>query len=351
MDQTTNPTAAERAAERDREAPDPEADEIDELEAAEAVAAERLDVEDGVAERLDVKDGADEHRADEDAPEAAGSADDWLDPDQDVARHEAADEAETDPVDGEGLDRASEAANISNREQTALARLLADGELMPAEPDDRVERYGEDGPLVVFVHGGYFRPGIDRTHARPTAKALAELGYRVLLPEYRRELGNPDAALTDLAELARSLDEPAVWMGHSAGGFLVLHRAFDDVDFRAIVALAPVASLAETAEEHLGEDAVRNWIGATPSEQPETYRRLDPQVLAATRAEQGQPLDADPRIFLLHGGLDVTVPVKQTIGFPAAKKVVEAAHHFDLIDPESRYWCEVCTTLQRLAHA
>lgn len=331
---TSENTAAERAAEQERDAIDPE---TDDLEDAEAVAADRAEgAEDDVACHDDDEDVAVQ---DPQVPLEPTDPED-SDPD-DSARDDSDDE----------LDQASEIANISNREQTALARLLADGELMPAKPPEKLERYGVEGPLVVLVHGGYFRPSIDRTHARPTAQALAELGYRVVLPEYRRVPGDPDAALEDLADLARKLGEPAVWIGHSAGGFMALHRAFDDVDFTGILALAPVAELATTAEEHLGEDAVRNWMGATPQEDPEIYRRLDPKALAEERADAGRPLDADERIFLLHGDLDVTVPVRQTVDFPAAKKVVESAHHFDLIDPESRHWREVCTALGRMVGA
>lgn len=242
-----------------------------------------------------------------------------------------------------------ETERVSAREQTALSRLLSAGEVMPARPASELEEYGTQGPLVVFVHGGYFRPGIDRTHARPTADALAQLGYRVLLPEYRRIPGDPDAALDDLAALARELEEPAIWVGHSAGGFMVLHRAFDEVDFAGILALAPVAALTQTAEEGLGENAVVNWIGGTPAQVPQTYRRLDPTVLAADHSANGGAMASDPRISLLHGDLDVTVPVRQTADFPAPKQVLECAHHFDLIDPESRFWRDVAEELKRLA--
>ena len=72
----------------------------------------------------------------------------------------------------------------------------------PAEGPDAVLRYAahEDGlvdvhlppgplrpsPLVVFVHGGFWRQAYDRRHARPLADALALEGYVVAVPEYRR---------------------------------------------------------------------------------------------------------------------------------------------------------------------
>lgn len=350
---TSEQTAAERAAEGEREAIDPEAD-SSETDAAESSDLAAGDLEAAEAEAAARTATGEDTEGDVDGDLARHDGDADYDPDIAAGAGGGRDSADSEASDSTGddeLDQASEIANISNREQTALARMLADGELMPAKPPEKLEWYGDEGPLVVFVHGGYFRPSVDRTYVRPTAQALADLGYRVVLPEYRRVPGDPDVALTDLADLARKLGEPAVWIGHSAGGFMALHRAFDDVDFLGVIALAPVADLTTTAEEHLGEDAVRNWMGATPQEDPETYRRLDPKVLAERRAAAGHPLDADARIFLLHGDLDVSVPVRQTVDFPAAKKVVECAHHFDLIDPESRHWREVCTALGRMVHA
>jgi acetyl esterase/lipase len=45
---------------------------------------------------------------------------------------------------------------------------------------------GAAAALIVFLHGGFWRAAYDRVHARPLAVALAEAGYAVVLPEYRR---------------------------------------------------------------------------------------------------------------------------------------------------------------------
>lgn len=96
----------------------------------------------------------------------------------------------------------------SPAEEAALQRLLATGadpdaagevDAYGPHPDQVVELYGAPrGPLVMVVHGGFFRPEVDRTHARLQAKALAAEGYWVALAEYRRVAGDPAASIADL---------------------------------------------------------------------------------------------------------------------------------------------------------
>ncbi|HEY7147555.1 MAG TPA: alpha/beta hydrolase [Streptosporangiaceae bacterium] len=80
----------------------------------------------------------------------------------------------------------------------------------PAPPPDRVlrygngqenvadlrfpmdDRFGESGvPLVIFLHGGFWRAAYDRTHTGPLAVALAAEGFAVCTPEFRR-IGQPE---------------------------------------------------------------------------------------------------------------------------------------------------------------
>ncbi|HEY1489264.1 MAG TPA: alpha/beta hydrolase, partial [Micromonosporaceae bacterium] len=59
-----------------------------------------------------------------------------------------------------------------------------------ARPDQVADVWlpaADDGrPLVMFIHGGFWMAEFDRTHARPLAGALAELGFPVATLEYRR---------------------------------------------------------------------------------------------------------------------------------------------------------------------
>lgn len=235
---------------------------------------------------------------------------------------------------------------VEAAEDEALARLLAQGqrndrgvaERYGPSPGAVFERFGPvDAPALVVVHGGYFRPGVDRTHSRPQAQALVAAGWQVVLPEYRRVPGAAATATADLAALDAHLRGQHVdvraWVGHSAGGTLALWRALaPDLPPVRVVALAPVADFDAAVAQRLGGDAVRDWVGAGPREAPMTYARLDPTRLAA-RAP-----DALERIHLVHGTRDASVPVGQTEDFPAARTLVPDAHHFDLVDPSSRHW-------------
>ncbi|NYF96987.1 prolyl oligopeptidase family serine peptidase [Janibacter cremeus] len=231
-------------------------------------------------------------------------------------------------------------------EDEALARLLEEGQRDDAGTVERYrtskdavfERYGPvEAPAAVLVHGGYFRPGVDRTHLRPQARALVAAGWQVVLPEYRRVPGAACTATEDLAALDAHLRaehvDVRVWVGHSAGGALALWRALaGDLPPVRVVALAPVADFDAAVAQRLGGDAVRDWIGAGPQESPMTYARLDPTRLAARTTE------ALADIHLVHGTLDASVPVAQSEDFPAARTLVPDAHHFDLVDPASPHW-------------
>ncbi|WP_405166374.1 alpha/beta hydrolase [Nocardia sp. NBC_01499] len=223
--------------------------------------------------------------------------------------------------------------SFEHQELVAIDRLLrlgADPGVVTSygsHPDQVMEVFGESGPTVVNIHGGYFRPTIDRTHARPLARALAREGFRVVLPEYRRVPGEPQIAIEDLDLFETGLTEPALWVGHSAGGMLALTRAYQRQ--AEVLALAPVADLARASRLHLADDAVTRWMGGTPEQHPRRYADLDPQVRLSPR---------QPGVLLVHGTDDQSVPVALSQDSPAESVVLPHTHHFDLIDPESEKW-------------
>ena len=102
---------------------------------------------------------------------------------------------------------------------------------------------GERAPLAIFLHGGFWRAEYGREHTGPLAEALADAGFVVCAPEYRRS-GQPGGGwpgtFDDVATAADRLprlvakathglvDPDPAWTilaGHSAGGHLALWAA------------------------------------------------------------------------------------------------------------------------------
>ena len=122
-------------------------------------------------------------------------------------------------------------------------------------------------PLVVLLHGGFWRVAYDRLHVRVVADALTALGYAVANVEYRR-VGGGGGWPSTFDDVARAVDaveealagrvdlDAVAYVGHSAGGHLALWAALRDrlpvgapgraerpPRVRGVMALAPVADL------------------------------------------------------------------------------------------------------------
>jgi acetyl esterase/lipase len=199
-------------------------------------------------------------------------------------------------------------------------------------------------PLVVFIHGGFWRPEYDRTHVRPLAEALADEGWPVVSIEYRREPGQPDLATADirtaLGQLPDYVDVHAgyVLMGHSAGGQLALWAAatLNPVRLRGTVALAPVADLLMADRLGLDDGAVQDFIGSG------VRNDLDPVHLPAPIAP----------VAIVHGTMDKRVPVAVSESYlsahPTARLTrVEGAGHYEVIDPLTDAYHGVTAELTR----
>lgn len=186
--------------------------------------------------------------------------------------------------------------------------------------------------LVVLVHGGFWLAEWDCTHARPLAEALADQGFVVCSLEYRR-LGSPGGggwpdtfddvatALDHLPEMITASEPfaPAhriVLVGHSAGGHLALwlagrHRLPDDHPWHGgtrvhgVVALAPVALLAQADRDDTGEGSVAALVGGHADEISDRYDLVDPSAMVPI----GVPT------VLVHGALDQQVPIAQSRSF------------------------------------
>lgn len=216
---------------------------------------------------------------------------------------------------------------------------------LPADAD------GET-PVVVLVHGGFWRAQYGLDLMVPLADDLVERGYAVWNIEYRR-VGQPGggypgtlddvaAAINELPELAEanSLDlDRVAFVGHSAGGHLALWAGGAGLDVVPQVAIGqgPVVGLIKSANEGLGSGAVVDFLGGTPTEVPDRYAAATPL------------LTAGPRMVAVVGSDDDIVPPDYSIdeAQPGAIEIVPiiAADHFDLIDPSSPAWTAVVDRL------
>ena len=229
---------------------------------------------------------------------------------------------------------------------------------LPPERPGRAARRA--APLIVLIHGGFWRPAFDRAHLAPMAHALAAAGYVVAVPEYRRagmaeegwtgtfdDIAAALEAAGPLAEEHGADPSDLTWAGHSAGGHLALWAAArpglpagsrwrGPCTATHVVSLAGCNSLRLCAEWNLGAGAARNLMGGMPDEVPERYAVADPAAL---------PSPPVP-VTLVHGTADDTVPLAMSQLFGAGRLVaIPGAGHFDVIDPVSPAWPQVLAAL------
>jgi acetyl esterase/lipase len=222
-------------------------------------------------------------------------------------------------------------------------------------------------PVVVLIHGGFWRNPYDLTLMDPLAADLVDRGFAVWNIEYRR-LGDAGGGwpgtLTDVAdaidELAviaddRAIDQPinlgrVAIVGHSAGGHLALwaagRAALPPGAPGASPVVVPIVAVGQgavvdllgAAAKPLGNGAVIELLGGTPAEVPDRYEVARPR------------LDAGPRMVSVVGTNDTIVPPQYSVdpARPEAVDVVEidGADHFDLIDPTHEAWAAVVRELE-----
>lgn len=242
----------------------------------------------------------------------------------------------------------------------------------PPPPDERIA-YGPDlnqffevrlphtappYPVLLMIHGGYWRAKYDLAHAGHLCAALRGTGIATFNLEYRR-VGNEGGGWPGTFEDIRSayrfvrqdaarfrvdLDRLAV-VGHSAGGQLALCLAAHELSLRRVIALAGVVDLRKAFALHLSHDAVAEFLGGSPKTVPDHYREADPMQLSIPQARQ----------WLLHGSEDDTVPPQFSRDYASAKRKhkthesttlleIPRAGHFDLINPASDAFTQVKAT-------
>ncbi len=227
-------------------------------------------------------------------------------------------------------------------------------------------------PVVILIHGGFWRAAYGLSLMRRLARDLAQHGITAWNIEYRR-IGNNnggwpstmlDVALaTDYVRTLASqygLDEgQIVTVGHSAGGHLALwvaarHRitsgelvAQDPMKITGVVSLAGCAAHEYVAQLGLGRDAAVELLGGDIQAVPERYATASPAALLPLGVPQ----------VLVHGTRDNNVPFDVSQFY--ARKAIEAgddvtlielpgADHFVVIDPTSESWAITLKEIQRV---
>ncbi len=239
---------------------------------------------------------------------------------------------------------------------------------------------GVPAPVVVFVHGGWWKAEYGLEYARPLCAALKREGIATWSLEYRR-VGNAGggwpgtfedvaAGYDYLAVLGKSypLDlKRVVAMGHSAGGQLAfwlagrshlpeagtLKRPVMMPAMRGVVALAGAVDLRmllDLAGSHtFGKDKreVVEFMGGSPAEVPERYREGNPGDLLPLNVPQ----------VLVQGTYDDQIPAQlpvrwaargRQMGETVVVETIAGAEHQDVVNPGSSAWPRVRDAVKRL---
>ncbi|MFI0235801.1 alpha/beta hydrolase family protein [Streptomyces sp. NPDC016845] len=220
-----------------------------------------------------------------------------------------------------------------------------------------------DAPLVILLHGGYWR--YDRMHLTPFAAYLSRQGFDVLLPGFRRSggAGGYPETFDDVARIVDTLPRgrPYVLAGHCSGGHLALWCAArgllpagspwhtTSALPTSVLALAPLTDLAATRRDDLSNGAAVQLLGGE-AEFDERMGSVDPLTLLRGAGTTGVPT------VLLHGAVDEEVPLTQFTDYAAVHHdlrtiVLPGTGHYTLIEPEAPGARAVADTLRDMAAA
>lgn len=238
---------------------------------------------------------------------------------------------------------------------------------------------GERAPVVMFLHGGWWKARYGLEYGGHLCAALKADGIATWSIEYRRvgdagggwpgTFEDAAAGYDFLATLAKSyaLDlGRIVVVGHSAGGHLAFWlagrtriavesplRVLQPVlPMRAVIGLAGAVDLRLVIElagkgrfTHTRDEVVR-LMGGTPTEVPERYGAGNPGELVPLGVPQ----------ILLQGSRDDQIPKRLAVewarrGRGLGDRVevmrIAGADHYDVVDPESKAWKRVRLAILR----
>lgn len=221
-------------------------------------------------------------------------------------------------------------------------------------------------PVVVLIHGGFWRHKYDLEYMGHLAAALTGAGLATWTIEYRRlgdegggwpgTLQDVALALDFLSRLAQRFPvDPAraLTLGHSAGGQLALwaagrHRIAagdelytpDPAPIAAAVSIAGVSDLRLAAEWGLSHHVTEELMGGPPQREPARYDQSSPAALLPLGVPQ----------VLVHGTEDENVPYEMSLhyrdlaqeaGDEVSLITLQGAGHFEPVDPDTPEGAEV----------
>jgi acetyl esterase/lipase len=256
--------------------------------------------------------------------------------------------------------------DVLTRPQPAFDARLHYGACASQFGELRLPRGAGPFPVVVGLHGGWWRAahGLE-THSHLCA-ALTAKGFATWNVEYRRigeQGGGWPGTLEDVVAAVDFLSDISlrfrldlscvVAVGFSAGGHLALWLAarcrFEPRNFprtrapltlTGAVSLAGAADLARCAELGLSQAVVELFLGGSPAQVPERYALASPMELLPLGVPQ----------TLIHGTQDSSVPHEISERYHAAAVargdtcellLLPGVQHFELLDPLAPSWRSV----------
>jgi acetyl esterase/lipase len=237
---------------------------------------------------------------------------------------------------------------------------------------------GESHPVLVLIHGGYWKPGLDRTTLGPLGESLGRLGYAVWNIDYRTVGTDGGGWPGTLADVGTAIDHLAtlpadkrldlahvVTVGHSAGGHLALWAAArgrldqPPLDVKPLVRIKGALSLAGVPDLVMAatvpgggnagdlRQAVLDLLDGSPDAVPDRYAEASPRELLPLRVPQ----------LLVHGARDDRVPIEQAQTYAAAASAagdavrlveVPTGDHGDITRADRSAWPDVVAWLSEI---
>lgn len=220
----------------------------------------------------------------------------------------------------------------------------------------------EDSPMVIILHGGFFKLKYGFSITNGLAKNLAEDGYFVANLEYPRVdegLTAPQmlkSVFSAIYFLNRMTARPKVIIGHSAGGYYALMCALHDSNFMGteiglskklgvekVIALAPLTDLWRGQQEGLSDDhdAIKLFIES----EREDIVEEDYHVISPSNYNR-----FDCTVYIVHGDKDEDVPAEHSESFVKDRENVSFQElvdvdHYNVVDSNHDSWQKVKTLI------